>query len=56
MRTNIVLEDKLVKEVFKHCNTKTKKELINIALEEFVASHRTELTHNIKHGIKPEKI
>ena len=36
MRTNIVLDDNLVKEAFKHSEAKTKKELINQALKEFV--------------------
>jgi Arc/MetJ family transcription regulator len=36
MRTNIVLDDNLVKEAFKHSKAKTKKELINQALKEFV--------------------
>lgn len=36
MRTNVVLDDNLVKEAFKHSEAKTKKELINQALKEFV--------------------
>lgn len=36
MRTNIVLDDNLVKEAFKYSEAKTKKELINQALKEFV--------------------
>ena len=36
MRTNIVLDDDLVKEAFKHTKAKTKKELITIALKELV--------------------
>ena len=36
MRTNIVLDDNLVKEAFKYSRAKTKKELINQALKEFV--------------------
>jgi Arc/MetJ family transcription regulator len=40
MRTNIVLDDKLVKEAFKYCNAKTKKELVDIALKEFVNNRR----------------
>ncbi|MBW2569472.1 MAG: type II toxin-antitoxin system VapB family antitoxin [Deltaproteobacteria bacterium] len=36
MRTNIVLDDNLVKEAFKYSAAKTKKELINQALKEFV--------------------
>lgn len=39
MRTNIVLDDELVQEAFKHAQVKTKKELITIALQEFVRNH-----------------
>jgi Arc/MetJ family transcription regulator len=35
MRTNIVLEDRLVKEALRHSGIKIKKELIHKALEEF---------------------
>jgi Arc/MetJ family transcription regulator len=40
MRTNIVLDDELVKEAFEHSNAKTKRELVDQALREFVANHR----------------
>ncbi len=40
MRTNIVLDEKLVKEAFKYCRAKSKKELIATALKEFVANRR----------------
>lgn len=40
MRTNIVLDDRLVKEAFKYSKAKTKKALIEIALQEFVENHR----------------
>jgi Arc/MetJ family transcription regulator len=40
MRTNIVLEDSLVKEALRHSGIKTKKELIHKALEEFVKNRR----------------
>jgi Arc/MetJ family transcription regulator len=40
MRTNIVLEDSLVKEALKYSGAKTKKELIHQALEEFVKNRR----------------
>ncbi|MEW6380993.1 MAG: type II toxin-antitoxin system VapB family antitoxin [bacterium] len=39
MRTNVVLDDELIQEAFKHANVKTKKELITIALQEFVRNH-----------------
>jgi len=40
MRTNIVLEDSLVKEALRHSGIKTKKELIHKALEEFVKNRQ----------------
>jgi Arc/MetJ family transcription regulator len=40
MRTNIVLDEKLVKEAFKYSRAKTKKELMAMALKEFVENRR----------------
>jgi len=40
MRTNIVLEDKLVREAMKLTRIKTKKELVNQALKEFVENRK----------------
>ncbi len=40
MRTNIVLDDNLVKEAFELSGAKTKKELIHHALKEFVENKR----------------
>jgi Arc/MetJ family transcription regulator len=39
MRTNIVLEDNLIREAFKHSRATTKKELIHCALKEYVENH-----------------
>ena len=39
-RTNIVINDKLVKDGLKLTNLKTKKELVNYALEELVKRMR----------------
>ena len=36
LRTNIELDEKLVKEAMKFTNKKTKKELVNFALEELL--------------------
>ncbi|MEX0959219.1 MAG: type II toxin-antitoxin system VapB family antitoxin [Burkholderiales bacterium] len=38
MRTNIMLDDKLVKEAMKLANVKTKREAVDIALRRFVQS------------------
>ena len=40
VRTNIVLDDSLVKEAFKHAPVKTKRELVDLALREFVAARK----------------
>jgi Arc/MetJ family transcription regulator len=40
MRTNIVLDDSLVKEALKLTRVKTKKELVNQALKEFVENRK----------------
>jgi Arc/MetJ family transcription regulator len=39
MRTNIVLEDNLMKEAFRCSSAKTKKELVHAALQEYVRNH-----------------
>ena len=38
MRTNIVLNDELVKKAFKHSSARTKKELVHEALEELISA------------------
>jgi Arc/MetJ family transcription regulator len=40
MRTNIVLDDDLLDEAFRYSKAHTKKEVINLALKEFVEHHR----------------
>jgi Arc/MetJ family transcription regulator len=40
MRTNIVLDDETVKTAFRYSKAKTKKELINEALKELIASRQ----------------
>lgn len=40
MRTNIVLDDKLVQEVMKLANVKTKREAVDVALRRFVQGGR----------------
>lgn len=52
MRTNINLNDELVKEAFKYINIKTKKELINIALKEFIENHKRKDLRDLKGKIK----
>ncbi len=40
MRTNIVIDDVLIEEAFAVSNVKTKRELVDRALREFVARHK----------------
>lgn len=40
MRTNIELDDKLIKEAFRYSSVTTKRELVEIALREFVENHK----------------
>lgn len=40
MRTNIVLDEELVDEAFRYAGVKTKRELVDMALREFVENHR----------------
>lgn len=40
MRTNIELNDTLIQEAMKYTSLKTKKDIVNEALREFVANHK----------------
>ncbi len=41
MRTNVVLNEKLVEEAFRYAgDVTTKRELIDLALREFIAHHK----------------
>ncbi len=40
MRTNVVIDDKLIQEAFRLTKLKTKKEIIHKALEEFIQNRR----------------
>jgi Arc/MetJ family transcription regulator len=40
MRTNIVLDESLVNEAFKYTDVRTKKDLIDLALREFVSQRK----------------
>ena len=40
MRTNIVLNEKLVEEALTYAHVSTKRELIDLALREFVENHK----------------
>ena len=48
MRTNIVLDDGLVKNAFKYSKARTKKELIHVVLKEFVENHKRMDIRNLR--------
>jgi Arc/MetJ family transcription regulator len=53
MRTNIVLDDNLVDEAFKYAeNIHTKRELIEVALKEFVTVRKIKNLRDLKGKIK----
>jgi Arc/MetJ family transcription regulator len=52
MRTNIVLDEKLIKEAFRYTKVKTKKELIDLVLREFVENHRRKDVRELRGKIK----
>jgi hypothetical protein len=53
MRTNIVLDERLVKEAFRYAPVSTKRELVDFALREFVQSHRR---HDVRELVGKVKI
>lgn len=52
MRTNIVLDEKLVQEAFRYAYVSTKRELIDLALREFVQSHRRRDVRELRGKVK----
>jgi Arc/MetJ family transcription regulator len=40
MRTNIELDDQLVKEAFRYTKVSTKRALVELALREFIENHK----------------
>lgn len=55
MRTNIVLDEALLKEAFKYSRTKTKKSLIHEALMEYVENRRRKDLRKLKGKISFQK-
>jgi Arc/MetJ family transcription regulator len=56
MRTNIVLDDDLVEEAFKYSgDIKTKKDLVEIALREYVAKHKMKNLQDLRGKIQFDK-
>lgn len=52
MRTNIVLNDKLVQEAFRYAHVKTKRQLIELTLKEFIENHRRHDIRELRNQIK----
>ena len=52
MRTNIVLDEDLLKEAFKYSKSHTKKDLIHEALKEFIENHKRKDLRELKGKIK----
>ncbi len=52
MRTNIELDEKLVMEAFNYTNVITKRELVDLALREFVKNHRRADIRELKGKVK----
>ncbi len=52
MRTNIILDDELIKEAFKYSKEKTKTGLIHEALREFIKNKRRLNLADLKGKIK----
>ncbi|MGH8611412.1 MAG: type II toxin-antitoxin system VapB family antitoxin [Gammaproteobacteria bacterium] len=52
MRTNIMLDDELVKKAFQYADVKTKRELIDLALRAFVESRQRRDVRELRGKIK----
>ena len=52
MRTNIVLNDELVREAFRHSRAKTKKALVHEALEELIRVRRRRSLLDLKGRVR----
>ena len=51
MRTNILIDDKLIHEALSIAAVKTKKEIVNLALKEFVEHHKRKNLLDLKSKI-----
>jgi len=52
MRTNIVLDDQLVKEAFRYATVTSKRDLVNLALQEFIENHRRRDIRELRGNVK----
>ena len=51
MRTNIVIDDQLIERAFTYAQVSTKRELIDLALREFVENHQRRDIRDLKNRI-----
>lgn len=56
MRTNIDLDDSLLEEAFRYAKVSTKKDLVHLALREFIANRRRLDVRELRGsgGIRPD--
>ena len=52
MRTNILLDDKLLDEAFLYASVSTKRELIDLVLREYINNHRRKDLRDLRGKIK----
>lgn len=52
MRTNIIIDENLIKEALKISGLKTKKEVVNLALKEFVENRKRKNLMDLKGRIE----
>jgi Arc/MetJ family transcription regulator len=52
MRTNIVLDDKLLHEAFHYAAVTTQRELIDLVLREFIDNHRRKDLRDLRGKVK----
>jgi len=52
MRTNVVLNDELVDQAFRYAKVSTKRELIDLALREFVENHKRRDVRELRGKVK----
>lgn len=54
-RTNIFLDDKIINEAFRYSQVSSKRELVDLALREFVESHRHRDVRELRGKVKIAK-
>jgi Arc/MetJ family transcription regulator len=52
MRTNVVLDDELMEEAFRYAPVKTKRELVDLALREFISNRRRRDVRELRGSVK----